>query len=116
VNFHLGQEGDALNIDIRTGASGLETTDEVQVPGIFAGTDQQRIIVRFTRDQVDVFVGGALVHEFSTDNRTLADWDVTYPVVIGDERTGERTFDGTIDSVEFHTRALSNEETAALSR
>ncbi|MCP4962470.1 MAG: LamG domain-containing protein [Actinomycetia bacterium] len=112
INFHLGQEGTALSVRIRSGNHGI---DKTLVSDVFTDTEPHTIAVRFDHGDVTVVVDGEAATHFNIDD-SLARWEVEYPIIVGDEFGGDRTFLGHVEVVEIHARALNDDELASWSR
>ncbi len=102
-NTHIGQELDQLSIRIRSG--GAQQWE--LVPGVFDAGQRVTVAVAVSAGQAVVFVDGERTATFDLEGQTFAEWDETFPIVIGDEFTGDRTFEGEIESVSFFDRALT---------
>lgn len=102
VNTHLGQEFAGMSVRI-----GFR--DELQwetVPDVFVSGERVTVAMTVTAEQVEVFVNGELRATFDLAGELFAGWDGDFPILIGDEFTGNRTYEGEIESVSFFDRAL----------
>ncbi len=102
INTHIGQELDQLSVRVLTGA-GLEWE---LVPGVFAAGRRVTVAVTVTDGEVAVFVDGELRSTFELSVPDFQDWEASFPVLVGDEFTRDRTFEGNIERVLVFDRAL----------
>jgi Concanavalin A-like lectin/glucanases superfamily/VanZ like family len=111
-NFTLGQEGGDLVFRLRTTATDLNgTASEVVVPGVVEPGKRQHVVVSFDFSAFRVFVDGALRARTPAPGGTLSNWDPDYPLVIGNEATGDRPWLGTVDRVRIYDRPVHPGET-----
>lgn len=103
-NTHLGQDFDELSIRVRSGTS----RQWESVPGVFVAGQRVTVAVVVADGQADVFVDGERRATFDLVGASFGEWDATYPILIGDEFTGDRAFEGDIESVSFFDRALDS--------
>ncbi len=108
VNFHLGQAGDRLSIRLRIGNEPGRRWD--LIPGIIIAGQRQSIAITFADSSLLIYADGQLVTSYQVNKSGLGGWDETYPLLIGDELGGGRTFIGTIHSFEIFARALPPED------
>lgn len=101
-NTHLGQDFGQLSIRIR---SGEEARWEL-LPDVFVAGQPVTIAVAVSAGNAVVFVDGEIRTSFSLRSETFRSWNETYPILIGDESTRNRTFEGVIDAVSVFDRAL----------
>ncbi|MGD8709315.1 MAG: LamG domain-containing protein [Ectothiorhodospiraceae bacterium] len=111
-NFMLGQT--LYNYDFQTRSS--ETDGDGQPALSTADDDEvlqatlQHVVATFTpAEGRRIYVNGELVAQDSTGG-SLADWNDTFALVLGNEVSGERQWTGTLRLVAIHNRALSQEE------
>jgi VanZ family protein len=110
VNFHVGQERTCLSIRVRTdeGAAAWLLTE-----GVFLGPQPAwHVAVTYDRGSIGVFVDGALVEQYDVNHGPLRVWDPTLPLLVGNEATLDRPFQGDIHLVAFYGRALDESEIA----
>lgn len=105
-NTHIGQDFDELSIRIRSG----DDHQWESVPGVFEAGQRVTVAVVVADGQAEAFVDGASVATFDLVGDSFAEWDASYPILIGDEFTRNRTFEGTIESVSFFDRALTSDD------
>jgi hypothetical protein len=102
-NAHVGQERDALSVRIRTGAARQWET----IPGVFDSGERVTVAVTVADGRTDVFVDGSSRATFALRGAGLETWDETFPILIGDEFTRDRPFEGVIERVSVFDRALT---------
>lgn len=110
VNFHVGQERTCLSVRIRTGdgAAAWLITE-----GVFLGAQPAwHVAVTYDRGSIGVFVDTALVEQFDVNHGPLDVWDQTLPLLIGNEATLDRPFEGDVHLVAVYGRALEAAEIA----
>jgi uncharacterized protein (DUF1800 family) len=107
-NFMLGQQGPDAEIRLRTTESSQNGSPYLRVRPYFSGQ---------TEHHVATLVDGMLClyrngEQVSCEPRegTLATWDPQYPLVLGNERTGDRTWYGEIYLAAAYDRALTPAE------
>lgn len=112
INTHLGQEGQSASLRVRVGE---ETLEDVLVPGVFIDNGSHTLVFRFDDGDVELFRDGELVESFETVHDDIAGWRGDVSLNLGNEATGDRPFDGTIDAARFYQRALTDAEVAVVS-
>lgn len=105
-NTHIGQDFDELSIRVRSGTS----QQWESVPDVFVAGQRVTVAVTVAEGQAMVFVDGERRATFDLVGESFADWDETYPILIGDEFTRDRTFEGDIELVSFFDRALDGDD------
>lgn len=110
-NFTLGQtmyDYDFMNRSSRTGANGTPPLSTPSADQVLQATLQHVVA---TYDPVAgrrIYVNGALVSRPDAQaGGTLADWNDTFALVLGNEVSGDRQWQGVIRLVAIHNRALS---------
>jgi len=101
-NTHLGQDFDQLSIRIST-EDGLQWES---VPGVFVAGRLVTVAMVVSGGQVNVFVDGDWRAVFDLAGDSFVDWDESFPILIGDEFTRDRTFEGLIETVSVFDRAI----------
>ncbi|MEX0777962.1 MAG: LamG-like jellyroll fold domain-containing protein [Phycisphaeraceae bacterium] len=111
-NFTLGQEEGRLIVRFRTTSSGQNGSEPTLTSpdGTLTGKAQAVVFVR-RGEQNLLFVDGQLVASVTVPG-DLSNWDHSMPLLLGNELTADRTWDGDIYKVAFYNRALSDEEAA----
>jgi hypothetical protein len=112
-NFLLGQDGDRWQARLRTtmtsadGAPYLSTTD----PEVTTSVSH----VLFTREANGarrLYVDGALASAESVVGGDFSSWDVTLPLILANEGSGTRDFQGELHLIAIYARALTVDEVA----
>lgn len=105
-NFTLGQEGSRLVMRFRTTDTGNQGTDpHVETEeGVLTG---ERQTILFTREgrMHRLYVDGEPVAETEVPG-DLSVWDHSFPLLIGNEATRDRTWEGEVYRVVFYNRAV----------
>jgi len=110
-NFTLGQEQDALVFRLRT-----KLTDpngilpHLTVPGVFSPGDRQHIAVTYDGKAERIYVDGKLVETASVLRGSLSNWSRNHYLVLGNEMTANRPWEGVLYRVALYNRALGAEE------
>ena len=112
-NFTLGQDGDALVMRLRTSEdlSGLAPT--LTAPGAITGERQVAIFVR-SGEHNTFFVDGEQVATLTVAG-DFSNWSRSFPLLLANEATADRQWDGEIYKVTFFSRALRESEVGTLS-
>jgi O-antigen ligase len=113
-NVTLGQAGDALVVRIRTSETDWNAVDdELTVPGVFADDALHHLVVTTDLDTTAVWVDGEPRWRGAGPGGSLRTWNHTYPLLLGNEATGDRPWRGTIAAVTVHDRPLDDDEVTA---
>lgn len=110
-NTHLGQEFDALSVRVRSGGA----LQWESVPDVFVAEERVTVAMVVGNGQIDVLVDGEHRATFELESDTFAEWNESYPMLIGDEFTRDRTFEGAIESVLVFDRILVEGDAALAS-
>lgn len=109
-NFTVGQQADSFDIRLRT-----TKTDQNGIPSLTVSTgvgkpERIHLIVTLNRSgEMACYINGKRVAERKQVGQ-LSGWDDSYRMAIGNELSGDRPWQGSIDLVAFYSRALSPEE------
>ncbi|MCL5883931.1 MAG: VanZ family protein [Deltaproteobacteria bacterium] len=110
-NFTLGQEGSDLLLRLRTTKTNLDGSNpEFLVENIFAHNKMSHVVVSYDFKQLTVHQNGTLRLRSLSPGGNFDNWDLTYPLLIGNENTGNRPWRGFVYLVAFYNRCLSIEE------
>ena len=110
-NFTLGQTNQSYDFMLRSSNSDLNGMAQLQTPAAAMLLQASLQHVVLTYDPVNgrrVFVNGTNANV--TDPQmggTLSNWDNTFALVLGNEVSGDRSWQGEIKFVAIHSRALS---------
>ena len=94
-NFTLGQKGSDLVVRLRTEETSLNGFPETTLKNVFLSTDPYHIVVTYDYQMERIYVNGRLTEETSIRGRFL-NWDPSYPLVFGNENTGNRPWRGSL--------------------
>ena len=111
-NFTLGQLGSSIEMRLRTTATNANGMNPhlATSAGVLNGKRQHVVFVR--RGERHLFyVDGKLVASGKVPG-DLSNWDHSYPLLVGNETTADRTWQGEIYRVTFFNRALTKPEVA----
>ncbi|MCH8872196.1 LamG domain-containing protein, partial [candidate division KSB1 bacterium] len=108
-NVTIGQEGDSLFTRLRTTTTSLNGTPNMK-SGPILTTDESHIVVTYTlgRDLKLFMDGNELISEPRAGD--LSNWSNSYPLIIGNEPTGDRPWLGEVYLVAIYNRELSQDE------
>lgn len=112
VNFHVGQEGEALSIRLRPGPNRGATW--LLAEDIFVAGSESTITVSYSDGDAAIYVDGQFIESLSFEHGSLLGWDESFPLLVGDEFTGDRRFQGAIHEIAILDRALLAREVANL--
>ena len=108
-NFTLGQTKGDLIFRLRTTESTLNG-HELQVKDVFLPNKTQHIVVTYNFLQESVYINGKRRQQTSTLKGNFTNWDPYYSLVIGNELTGNRPWNGKVFLIAIYNRSLSNNE------
>ncbi|MCH8018936.1 T9SS type A sorting domain-containing protein [candidate division KSB1 bacterium] len=108
-NVTMGQEGDSLFTRLRTTTTNLNGIPQMK-SGPILTTDESHIVVTYTlgRDLKLFMNGNELISEPRAGD--LSNWNSSYPLIIGNEPTGDRPWLGEVYLVAIYNRELSQDE------
>ena len=110
-NFTLGQEDDALVLRLRTTKTDLNGKRPHAVIGdVFTGRDPMHLVVTCDHVTTRVFADGILRGQLPAAGGTFDNWNAGYRFALGNELTGNRSWQGSIYLVAVYRRALSADE------
>lgn len=107
-NTHIGQDFDELSVRVRTD-DGFQWES---VPGVFRAGEPVTVAVAVADGEATVFVDGQERESFELRGTSFLEWNEEFPLLIGDEFTRDRTFEGEILSVAVFDRALAQDHPA----
>jgi hypothetical protein len=111
-NFMLGQEGRKLVLRLRTTNTNLDGSNpELQVDNIFLPSEKSHIVISYDFDRTFVYKNGVLRLQILSPGGSFDNWDLSYPLLIGNENTGNRPWRGFVYSVAIYNRCISADET-----
>ncbi len=109
-NFTLGQEKDSLVFRLRTGKSDVNGLPSVNVPGVFVTDEPLHIAATYDGSSARLYVNGRLLKEQSYMGGDLQNWNDSCFLVLGNEITGNRPWQGEIHCLALYDRTLGNGE------
>jgi hypothetical protein len=111
-NFTLGQDEDKLVLRLRTPKTGPNGTNP-QLPLCRIPFEKtQHVVVTYGGGRTRCYVDGKQVADSRQVTGDFSNWEPAH-LLLGDEWTGERDWDGTIESVAIYAQALTAEQVAA---
>ena len=110
-NFTLGQDKQDLEFRLRTIENDLNGAHpSVRCKKLFQAGVPQHLAVTNDYAREKVFRDGQKVHEESLPGGNFSNWDASYPLMLGNEATGNRPWSGRIFLVAIYNRDLSAAE------
>jgi len=113
-NFTLGQTLYNYEFQNRSSETDENGDNSLSTPNAdeVVQTALQHVVATFSPTEGrKIFVNGEMVAEEDVETGgTLNDWDDTFAVVMGNEVSGDRLWQGTIRMVAIHNRALTDEQ------
>jgi VanZ family protein len=110
-NFTLGQSNKKLIMRLRTTQTDLNgVRPHVEVEDVFGFVGPQHIVVAYDFSGQSIFVNGEIRLRRKIPGGTFANWNPSYHLVLGNEATGGRAWNGKIFYVAIYDRALSKQE------
>lgn len=109
-DFTLGQAGDKLVFRLRTTCTSENGMPELTTKGGTLAGGRVHAVATFDGVHRRIFVNGRLAAEMPTDG-DFSSWEA-FPLLIGNEGTGDRPWAGRLYLVAIYDRALSPEEIA----
>jgi uncharacterized SAM-binding protein YcdF (DUF218 family) len=110
-NFTLAQEGRDLVFRLRTSETDRNwLKNEAVLGGVFRAGEERHLVATWRSGAVELFVDGRRRAAFAGPAGRLNTWDPGYPLLLGNERSGDRPWLGTIDRVAIYDRVLSQTE------
>jgi Concanavalin A-like lectin/glucanases superfamily len=110
-NFTLGQTNQDYDFMLRTSTTALTGLPQLQTPDAAMALQASLQHVVLTYDSVNgrqIYVNGVLVPVPDPQKGgTISNWDNTFALVLGNEVSGDRSWQGLIKFVAIHNRAMS---------
>src|SRR5450755_2679113 len=110
-NFTLGQTNQDYDFMLRSSNSVLNGTPQLQTPNAAMALQASLQHVVLTYDAVNgrqIYVNGVLVPvPDAQKGGTISTWDSTFALVLGNEVSGDRSWQGLIKFAAIHSRAMS---------
>ena len=116
-NLTVGQDFDALVVRLRTTETGQNATEHaVEVPGVFNDENSLHVMVTSDLQETRVYIEGDLRSQNPGPGGTFDNWDLRYPLIIGNEATTNRPWAGQLSLLALYDHAVSEEEVRELYR
>jgi hypothetical protein len=110
-NFTLGQDGSDLIMRLRTDNTNLNGTEpHLVVENVFSQPNPLHIVVSYNFKEQNAFVNGIIRKTSIIPGGNFKNWDPEYPLILGNEATGDRPWLGEISYVAIYNRALHAQE------
>src|SRR5271169_6514968 len=110
-NFTLGQTNQDYDFMLRTSTTALTGLPQLQTPDAAMALQASLQHVVLTYDAVNgrqIYVNGVLVPVADPQKGgTIATWDSTFALVLGNEVSGDRSWQGLIKFVAIHSRSMT---------
>src|SRR5258707_969344 len=110
-NFTLGQTNQDYDFMLRASSTALTGLPQLQTPNAAMALQASLQHVVLTYDAVNgrqIYVNGALVPMPDPQKGgTISNWDSTFALLLGNEVSGDRSWQGLIKFVAIHSRAMS---------
>jgi len=112
-NFTLGQDGGRYSVRLRsTGTNTNGMPDLAGEPDSLSTWLTHVAFVRHPGGRTELFVNGLLQNEGVAAGR-LDNWDASFPLLLGNEASGDRPWLGTLRRLAIYPRALPSDEVRA---
>jgi VanZ family protein len=110
-NFTLGQSNKKLIMRLRTTETDLNgVKPHAELDSVFGSSEPQHIVVAYDFSEQRIFVNGEMMLRQKIPGGRFTNWDPSYPLLLGNEATGNRPWNGKIFYVAIYDRALSERE------
>lgn len=108
-NFTLAQWFDRAVLRVRTENSNENGLPQTILDGIFADTRVHLYLFQIRNGVMELYVDGILVHSEAANGK-IEGWDSSYPLVIGNEASGNRGWSGRIYSLALYDRGFDSRQ------
>jgi hypothetical protein len=106
-NFTLGQSDEILVFRLRTSETDWNALGAaIEVPGVFTSDALHHLVVTTNLETTEVFVDGERRSSGPGPGGSLDVWNHTYPLLLGNENTGDRPWRGELRGVAIYDRVL----------
>jgi VanZ family protein len=110
-NFTLGQSNKKLIMRLRTTETDLNgVKPHAELDSVFGSSEPQHIVVAYDFSEQRIFVNGEMMLRQKIPGGRFTNWDPSYPLLLGNEATGNRPWNGKIFYVAIYDRALNERE------
>jgi len=104
LNFMIGQWEDSLVFRLRP--SGKARPIHFETEGVLRKGEKGYIAIIFNGERLLLYHNGEIKNEKKTGPLIFANWDGSYPLVVGSEANGKFPWEGNIYSIKIFDRAL----------
>lgn len=108
-NFTLGQEADRLLLRLRTTENGRNGNHEEPNLGPITPKRRQHVVITYRPGEIKCFFNGEAQYETAELAGDFSTWEPQH-LLFGNELTGGRDWQGSIERVAIYSRCLSEEE------
>lgn len=110
-NFTMAQQGSKLLVGLRTEKTNLNGTEPMLiVENIFNSVEPIHIVISYNYQEQRVYVNGSLNTTSIIPGGDFRNWDPEYPLIFGNEATGNCPWLGKISYVAIYNRPLDAQE------
>ncbi len=110
-NFTIGQQGSDLIMRLRTENTSLNGTEPMlTVEDVFSHPKPLHIVVSYNFEEQSLFVNGSIWTTSIIPGGYFKNWDPEFPLILGNEATGDRPWLGEISYVAIYNRSLDAQE------
>ncbi|MEA5466491.1 VanZ family protein [Leptothoe sp. PORK10 BA2] len=110
-NFVLGQHKNDLVFRLRTSETDLTAApQEIVVPDVFTSKKRLHVVVSYDFFNCQIYINGQLKKQSGEITGDFSNWDTSYPLLLGNERTGDRPWLGRIEQLAFYQGPMSATE------
>ncbi len=110
-NFTLGQEGSDLIMRLRTENTNLNGTEpSLIIEDVFRYPKPIHLVVSYNLIEQSVYVNGIVKATSIIPGGNITNWDPGYPLILGNEATGDRPWLGEISYLAIYNRSLHAQE------
>lgn len=109
-NFTLEQEGRDLIFRLRTEETNLDGFPGTKLKNIFRSSDPYHVVVTYDYQRERIYINGRKLLEEPSIRGRFSNWDPSYPLLFGNENTGNRPWQGSIFLVAVYKQGLSAAE------
>jgi hypothetical protein len=109
-NFTIGQQEKDLVVRIRTEKTDLNGLPGWRIKNILVNDEPIHIVVMYDYNHVSIYINGYKFSENFHLNGMLSNWDSSCFLLIGNEKTGNRPWNGKLFLIAIYNRTLSWKE------
>lgn len=110
-NFTLGQHGNDLVFRMRTSETHPDGVGpQIVATDVFMSEKRQHIVVSYDHSNCQIYVNGQLQEQSRAISGNFSNWDPNYPLLLGNERTGDRPWLGNIEQLAMYEGPMSAEQ------